>query len=593
MQLPRVAKEDEICYTDKRDMLGQLCSTDCAAKEDYMKKTISIVTAAAIFCCMPFPVLHGHALSGTGGPNVTWTYENGKLTLSGSGSTMDLAERFYLEVDASFHILNDPWEDFRGEIREIVVEDGITDIGQMLFADTVSLETITLPDSVTVFDSYAFFHTGILRVNFPKHLKYIGNDCFRESKLRFAELPDGLEAIGANCYAGCQQLIAVTMQDSVKRIGKAAFSSCPTFSRIRLSQTLTELPDNCFYGCERLKEVTMPEACTTLGKNCFAGCASMQMLRLPPGIRTIGSRAFGQCFALQQLDLPDGLTTISEDMLSECKSIQSLTVPESVTCIERGAFERCQFETLRLPSHRQLAIAEDALPEAWLNRQTGFVILGDGMLFHYGGNDAEVTLPDSVKTLMPNFLGQSEVRKLTLGQHTAEIRNDAFASNTLETVVIPSENVKFDPKAADGAKKLTTFFGKRYSPVHSFAVQNGYRFTATDAEQPHHNTQEIYGSMNLPFGNSGEVFGDCIRNDPHGYLPKAGQLERLLLRIIRCDDSGACGGSAGFRSGSGRPHAQRGAPDRTGSPRHQLLLSDAMSAEYHAQGRRRFRSDAV
>ena len=67
----------------------------------------------------------GYATSGTYGENITWTFDNsrGILTFSGSGDMADTPAGEYT-----------PWEkNFRTEVKHIIINEGITNIGMNAF----------------------------------------------------------------------------------------------------------------------------------------------------------------------------------------------------------------------------------------------------------------------------------------------------------------------------------------------------------------------------------------------------------------------------------------------------------------------------
>ena len=77
---------------------------------------------------------------GTCGANLTWTYDtdNGTLTISGEGTMRDWA----LSSDVS-------WYSYRSSIKSVIIESGVTSIGDYAFYDCDSLTRVTIGNSVT------------------------------------------------------------------------------------------------------------------------------------------------------------------------------------------------------------------------------------------------------------------------------------------------------------------------------------------------------------------------------------------------------------------------------------------------------------
>ena len=103
------------------------------------------------------------------GDNVTYIiYQNGDVTLSGSGSTYDYT---YSSDESPFYN--------NSMIKKVEVSDGITEIGNYLFTLCRNLETISLPDTITRIGDYAFSNTGITGLlTLPNYLETIGERAF-------------------------------------------------------------------------------------------------------------------------------------------------------------------------------------------------------------------------------------------------------------------------------------------------------------------------------------------------------------------------------------------------------------------------------
>ena len=113
----------------------------------------------------------GYAKSGTYGENITWTFDDstGTLTFSGSGDMADTPAGEFT-----------PWEkNFRTEVKHIIINDGITNIGMNAFYDIDQAEDISIPQSVTAIKGGALEGCeSIKELHLPNKLKSIGADAF-------------------------------------------------------------------------------------------------------------------------------------------------------------------------------------------------------------------------------------------------------------------------------------------------------------------------------------------------------------------------------------------------------------------------------
>ena len=113
----------------------------------------------------------GYAKSGTYGENITWTFDDstGTLTFSGSG---DMADTPAGECT--------PWEkNFSTEVKHIIINDGITNIGMNAFYAIDKAEDIYIPQSVTVIKDGALQGCeSIKELRLPNSLTNIGVKAF-------------------------------------------------------------------------------------------------------------------------------------------------------------------------------------------------------------------------------------------------------------------------------------------------------------------------------------------------------------------------------------------------------------------------------
>ena len=85
-------------------------------------------------------------IEGTCGKNLTGSYdsETNTLTISGTGAMDD------------YNSNNRPWESYEDKIKTVIVEAGVTKIGEYAFNEFDYLTTVTISDGVTDIGSSAF-----------------------------------------------------------------------------------------------------------------------------------------------------------------------------------------------------------------------------------------------------------------------------------------------------------------------------------------------------------------------------------------------------------------------------------------------------
>ena len=142
------------------------------------------------------------AANGTCGAGLTWQVdlESETLIISGYGAMTD-----YKYASSA------PWYQYRASIKNIIIEDGATTIGNSAFEGYTNLASITIPDSVTSIGEYTFY--------------------------------------------GCKAINVLTLGDGVETIGMYAFGGCTGLAEVSFGKSISVINKNAFYGCSKIKTV--------------------------------------------------------------------------------------------------------------------------------------------------------------------------------------------------------------------------------------------------------------------------------------------------------------------------------------------------
>ena len=182
--------------------------------------------------------------SGSCGENVTWTLTaDGTLTISGTGAMTDYT-----------YDSRSPWYSCRTYIKRVVMQQGVTSIGDHAFWDCSGLTSVTIPDGVTSIGDYAFAY------------------CV---SLTSATIPEGVTSIGGSAFSGCSGLTSVTIPSSVTSIGWSAFENCTALTFMTIPESVTYISEEVFSNCIRLARVTIPKSVTEISSKAFYYCDSL------------------------------------------------------------------------------------------------------------------------------------------------------------------------------------------------------------------------------------------------------------------------------------------------------------------------------
>lgn len=209
----------------------------------------------------------------------------GMLTISGNGAIPD----FSMSASPS-------WAEYNDFINTIVIEDGVTGIGNYAFYQSKAL-SIYIPDSVTRIGEGAFYKSAIVGVTIPGSVKTIGKDAFYKCpNLTSATVSEGVETIDEQAFRGCVVLKYIDFPSSIRSVGAGAFASCPEMTRVRFmpSKHTVTMGDNLFTQCWKLMDVTLPQMADRISEGMFESCTLLSSIYIPAGVSEIGRTSFAQ-----------------------------------------------------------------------------------------------------------------------------------------------------------------------------------------------------------------------------------------------------------------------------------------------------------
>ncbi|MCD8376720.1 MAG: leucine-rich repeat protein [Oscillospiraceae bacterium] len=194
------------------------------------------------------------ATSGTCGDNLTWTLEDGVLTISGTG-TMDQYTDVY-DSETETWSTSAPWGS--DTVTSVVVEEGVTGIGSYAFYDCADLASVTLPSSVTTIGDWAFTGcTALTEVTIPDGIETIGERAFGSTGLTSVVIPDSVTTIEQDAFYVCTSLTDVTIGNGVLTIGGEAFGYCTSLSEITFLGDVPQVDETYMYlGIGSSEDVT-------------------------------------------------------------------------------------------------------------------------------------------------------------------------------------------------------------------------------------------------------------------------------------------------------------------------------------------------
>ena len=326
--------------------------------------------------------------------------------------------------------------DFNGchSLQEVVLPEGLEEVGSFCFMDCHSLERVGLPSTVKKIDSSAF------------------RNCRRLTQL---ELPEGLETVGYDAFGGCRRLGRIRIPSTVKKLGRS-FSllpheeqetnslwqdtddeiscllsgkdigspdlssrveeekldptslaawwkgveevlgdDCPALVEAAIPADLWPAFDSSSWCCRewhRLVGLRVPAGVGYIGAGMFEGCRRLETVELPEDVLAIGGNAFYGCSSLKKINLPASLRFIGGSAFGGCCSLEPVALPEGLVAL--GTIELQELNRERLDRDLQATLAE--LEELKVSLWSG---LGNTPLFDGWIDCTDLALPAGLRLL--------------------------------------------------------------------------------------------------------------------------------------------------------------------------------------------------
>ena len=415
--------------------------------------------------------------SGICGENVTWTLaDGGTLTISGSGQMNDYP-----------YSSSAPWYGYRVSIKSIVIEDGVTGIGDYAFSGCSSLTSITIPEGMTSIGDRAFYEcSSLTSITIPEGVTSIGDWAFYEcSSLTSITIPEGVTSIGDRAFYECSSLTSITIPESVTSIGDSVFFGCSSLTYVKIPESVTSIGTTAFCNCSSLTSITIPESVTSIGGSVFFGCSSLTSITIPERVTSIGDGAFSNCSSLDGIwanqnskfyisdgqgvlynkdktvliavpgaisgtyVIPASVTSIGSSAFEGCISLTSITIPDSVTSIGACAFKSCGNVT-------DITILE------------GVINIGDGA-FAFCSSLTSIIIPKSVTSIGEYaFCSCSSLTSIIIPSGVTSIGHFTFEHCTsLISITIPDSMTSIGGTAFAGCSSLNGIWVDRNNQLYS------------------------------------------------------------------------------------------------------------------------------
>lgn len=299
---------------------------------------------------------------------VTYTYENGTLTFRGTGA-----------IEKQTDGEENPWRSYKDTATNLVIEVGITEIGDSAFYGFTKLQKISLPKGLKLLGDNCFEKcSSLTSVDIPRRVTTWRDYCFKDcTSLTSVSIGRGLQedtvAVGENPFLGDKALESITVEtghpylyvqdhalvcrskygwntlvtypegltdlsycipEGVDTVGDMAFAGNQSLQSLSMKSSVTRIEGRAFWNMTSLKEIRFSDNITSIDWNEYTsdgfvgalyGCENVEQIILPRHLRSLGGVAFGTCGKLKELVLPANIKEFNTGAVYGCSNLEKIT----------------------------------------------------------------------------------------------------------------------------------------------------------------------------------------------------------------------------------------------------------------------------
>lgn len=335
------------------------------------------------------------------------------------------------------------------------------------------MNTIQIPETVTVLGEKAFEYNNFKTVDFPKQLQTIGLHCFHGNKLEEVIIPDSVTDLQSGAFSE-NNITKIKLPKELKTISQGVFSMNIRLEKVEIPETVTEIGDMAFAGA-RLSSLHIPNSVVRIGRKAFH-LHHLKELTIPGNVKEIGDSAFEGTFkaiTLKKLVLQEGIESIGSCAFKE-GYLESVKLPKSLKVLADDAFEAnagtnndhvvvCYTENvnhLEFPTSKSHRIVLQAQwdSECFVfegNKVVGLSKKGLALI----QENKEMIIPDrtpagvTILEIGADAFRGYGIMKVQLPKGLQIIGEKAFAENKLQSVDLPNTVRKIAENSFEGHKK--------------------------------------------------------------------------------------------------------------------------------------------
>lgn len=266
-------------------------------------------------------------------------------------------------------------------------------------------------------------------------VKGIGESAFENNtRIKEVTLPETCTYIDNYAFKNCSNLHTINAP-GVVTVKKDAFWRCRKLDYVNMPE-LTNLSQRCFMSCGKLNNLPV-ENFTLIPQYAFSGCKFTNITF--PNVTTVYRSAFANCRNLVEISLPslrDG--ELYENVFSGCIKLERVNFPEDMVSLGGGTFDGTYITDFSFLENIEYVYSLDF---SYCNKVESIYLpnvkLVDYCGFQYAYNLREIIIPSCTTVLDNAFFYNTNLEKVILSDELEYVGAAAFAKNiSLKNIVL-------------------------------------------------------------------------------------------------------------------------------------------------------------
>ena len=280
-----------------------------------------------------------------------------------------------------------------GELKKVVIKDGVTNVGDYALFFLPAATQVTLPDSVTRIGRYGIAMCSKLTgMSIPKGVTEIGDFGLAGDGLTAVTLPDGLQSLGRGAFDTCTSLTNTTLPAAITAVPGKCFADCTKLLNVKYAGTVTAIGDLAFESCKALTAAPIPETVTEIGASAFTGCTALTDVTIPAGVTAIPDGCFQGCTALADMKLPGTVTSVGLNAFTGCTALKDVRCYGAAPAVQPAGAAEHSFEPAIVTIHYNPDPVYGWTLDAD-GKWQGYTVSSKGACLHTGYGTTENTVP--------------------------------------------------------------------------------------------------------------------------------------------------------------------------------------------------------